>query len=251
MPSVKSKPQTWMFASDFHGDNACPDSVEHFFKHLEILKPDIRVFGGDLFDFRAIRKGASAEERGESMSADVEAGLGFLERFQPHVFLRGNHDERMWDASKSAEHGIIRDAATDAVKDISKKVRGIGAKMLPYDATDGVYSLGKLSFIHGFHAGLYATKKHAEVYAQEGGIVLHGHTHGIQQASIARRNGAGGMSVGCLARLDMEYNRHQTGRLIHANGWAYGVVWKGGFEAMQASRSKDGSWITATGFGKL
>jgi len=235
-----------VFASDLHGDNQNPKVVGKLYDFLDKFNPDIRLFGGDLFDFRAMRKGGSAMERSESMAGDVQAGMEFLERFRPSVFLRGNHDERIWDFAQHAELGIIRDAAKEGVRDIKDKCNRIKCKMLPYDAREGVYRLHGLTFIHGFHAGLYATKKHAEVYATEGGCVLHGHTHGIQRASITRLGGGEGRGVGCLARLDMDYNRHQTGKLIHANGWAYGVVWNGGHEIFQAQESKDGRWVVAT-----
>lgn len=239
-----TKFDTWVFATDLHGDHQCTDTVEAFLKFCKSYQPKHRIFGGDLFDFRAMRRGASKSEQAESMECDVWAGMEFLEKFKPTVFLRGNHDERIWDMAKFHENGIVRDSAKQGIKDIEKKCRSLKCKMIPYDATLGVHTLHQVRFIHGFHAGLYATKKHAEVYAPEGGLVLHGHTHSIQFASIARKGGASGMGVGCLATLEMEYNRNHTGRLMHQNGWAYGVAWNGGQKAFQADR-RAGKWFVA------
>lgn len=239
------KVATWLYCSDLHGDHQDPETVQALYEFVQEFKPEHRVFGGDLFDFRAMRKGATKAEQADSMEADVWAGMEFLERFKPTVFLRGNHDERIWQAAAYSSNGIIQDAAKQGVRDIEKKCKKIGCKMLPYCATTGIYKLHGLRFIHGYHAGIYATKKHAEVYAPEGGLVLHGHTHAIQYASISRLNGGAAMGVGCLATVDMEYNKAQTGRLVHRNGWAYGVVWAGGHKAFQAER-KGGRWVIAS-----
>lgn len=236
----------WVFATDLHGDNQDPDAVGALHYFVRKFKPDIRIFGGDLFDFRPLRRNGSKGEQGESMAADVEAGMEFLKRFKPNVFLRGNHDERIFDIAKDdSAHGLLRDAAKEGCRDIEKLCRKLKCKMYPYDVNKGVYQLGKMKFIHGFHAGVNAARQHALVYAEDGGCVLHGHTHSIQAATIARLGGATGRSVGCLARLDMEYSRAHTARLAHAHGWAYGLTWNKGYEAYQAKKIGK-QWIFAT-----
>jgi predicted phosphodiesterase len=237
--------KTFVFATDLHGDHQNSEAVDALLRFTALFKPDVRIFGGDLFDFRAIRRGAGKAEQSDSMAADVEAGLYFLGKFKPHVFLRGNHDERLWDTARFSQSGLVTDAARAGIKDIESKVKRIKCKMLPYDSRIGVYKINALSFIHGFHAGIYATKKHAEVYAVPGGCVLHGHTHSIQAASIARLGNAEGRGVGCLADLNPEYNRHQTARLMHQHGFAYGVVGPKGWEVWQAKPDKEGRWHVA------
>jgi len=238
--------KTYVFATDLHGDNQSRDAVEALLKFTDdMFKPDIRIFGGDLFDFRNIRKGVGAAERQDSMANDVAAGLEFLRDFKPNVFLLGNHDARLWGAAGYHESGIIRDAAEQGVRDIEARCRTLKCKILPYESDKGYYDLGKnVRFVHGFHSGIYSTKKHAEVYAPPGGIVLHGHTHAIQYHSIPRLGGGHGMGVGCLAKIDMDYNRHQTGRLIHENGFAYGFSDGKNWGAYQAKRGGSG-WVVA------
>lgn len=237
----------FVFASDLHGDHQDHASVEALFKFCEDYKPDIRIFGGDLFDFRNIRRGAGPAEKQDSMSADVEAGMDFLNDFKPNVFLLGNHDKRLWDTAEYSELGMIQDAARMGVKDIERKCRAMKCKMLPYISNKGIYELGKIRFIHGYHAGIYATKKHAEIYSKEGGIVLHGHTHAIQYHSVPKLNGGAAMGVGCLAQLNMSYNVQQTGRMMHAHGFAYGYVDKEHWEVWQARERSDGRWALASG----
>jgi predicted MPP superfamily phosphohydrolase len=237
--------KSFIFATDLHGDHQDHASVEALLKFCDIFNPDVRIFGGDLFDFRNIRRGAGVAEKQDSMSADVEAGMEFLSKFKPNVFLLGNHDKRLWDTANFSEHGMISDAAKMGIKDIEKKCRSIKCKILPYVSNKGVYQIGKVRFIHGYHAGVYATKKHAEIYAPSNGIVLHGHTHAIQYHSVARLNGGCGMSVGCLANLDMEYNAHQTGRMLHAHGFAYGYAEKDDWQVFQAKEGANGKWVVA------
>lgn len=245
MPLLKSQPIKWVFSSDLHGDMQCPESVEAFLKFVDKFEPDVKIFGGDLFDFRAIRRGASATERADSMAVDIELGLKFLTDYRPQIFLRGNHDERLWDTAKYSHDGLVRDHAEEGVRSITTKCRIIKCKMLPYDVNKGIYDLGNLRFVHGYHAGITATKKHAEVFAEAGGAVLHGHTHAIGSSSVVRFPESRGYAVGCLARTEMEYNRHMTGRFLHQNGWAYGLAWKGGYEVLQARRMGK-KWLYST-----
>ena len=131
------------------------------------------------------------------------------------------------------------------IKDIERRVKELKCRMLPYDSRKGVEKLHKLVFIHGYAAGIYATKKMPEINAPQGGCVLHGHTHGIQHTTIARLGKAEGRGVGCLADLNPEYNRHQTACLVHQHGFAYGIVGASGYEVFQAKPDKEGTWHVA------
>ena len=208
--------KTFVYASDLHGDFQDHKTVDTLLKFCDSFNPDVRLFGGDLFDFRNIRRGAGPMERQDSMAADVEAGMQFLRDFKPHVFLLGNHDSRLWDTAKFHENGMVRDAAQKGVRDITAKCRSLKCKMLPYESDKGFYDLGKVRFIHGYHTGIYA-----------------------------RLNGGRGMGVGCLAQLHMDYNRHQTARMIHAHGFAYGYSDKKDWNVWQAKEGVNGKWVVA------
>ena len=146
-----------------------PEAVEKLLKFCDIWKPEVRVFGGDLFDFfRNIRRGAGAGEKADSMQADVEAGLMFLNNFKPNVFLLGNHDKRLWDVARYHENGIVSDYAKEGVKDIQAKCRKLKCKVIDYKADSGYFDLGKVRMLHGYCAGIMATKKHAEIYSPQG-----------------------------------------------------------------------------------
>jgi hypothetical protein len=159
-------------------------------------------------------------------------------KYKPHVLLLGNHDKRLWDTAEYHTHGIVQDSARQGVRDIMSKCRSIKCKVIHYDAAAGYYDLGKVRFIHGYHAGIFATKKHAEIYSPPGGIVLHGHTHAIQYHTIPQIKGGAGMGVGCLAQIDMGYNKHMSGRILHQNGFAYGYVDGSDWQVFQAKKGK-------------
>ena len=227
-----------------------PDTVSALYDFTKSYKPHIRIFGGDLFDFRNFRRGASPEEREMSLRGDIEMGLEFLKRFKPHVFLRGNHDERLWDSAKNGK-GVLKDWCDMAVNQITNKVRIIKCQMLPYHKRDGIFELGKLRFIHGYNAGVYATRASALVYAPEGGAVVHGHNHAFSNHTISRVVRTEGFGIGALTKVDMDYNRALPNGLSHGNGWAYGYVDGNEWDIFNAKKGGDGKWRVATSLKKI
>lgn len=223
----------FVFASDYHGDHHDPKAEKAFLRFLDQWDPQIKVFGGDLWDFRAMRKGASDEEKRDSMLRDYADGRQFLSLFRPNYFLRGNHDERVWDLADQ-DKGIMSDCAIRFVQEIEDDVKKMGCRMLPYHKRDGVLQIGHLKMLHGYAAGINAARKHAWAY----GSCLFGHIHSIDHVTLERREKTMARAVGCLCKLDMVYNRAQIGSLRHSHGWAYGVVNQktGDFHVWQAER---------------
>lgn len=209
----------FIFATDLHGDMQDESAVAALLDFTSRWKPHEKIFGGDLFDFRALRKSASAEERSESMRFDVAAGLRFLADFRPQIYLRGNHCERLWQLAEFGS-GVEADYAQQGAREVEVRCSKLRCKILPYHKRDGIYSLGKLKLLHGFFAGVTATRQHALTY----GECLHGHTHAIDQASVAGLDRRIARGVGALCKLDMPYNSRMPSTLRHAHGWAYGVT---------------------------
>lgn len=223
----------FVFASDFHGDHHDPKAAKALLKFCNQWSPEIRVFGGDLWDFRAMRKAASEDEKRDSMLRDYADGMQFLRDFKPHYFLRGNHDERLWDLSQM-DNGVLSDCAIRFTNEIEEEVKKLRCRMLPYHKRDGVLKIGSLKMLHGYAAGVNAARKHAWTY----GSCLFGHVHSIDHVTLERTEKTMARAVGCLAKLDADYNRAQIGSLRHAHGWAYGVVDErsGKFHVFQAER---------------
>lgn len=146
--------QRFVVAFDNHGDMIDRKVSRVFDEFLREFKPDIRIHGGDCFDLRALRRGASDEEKCDGTKADVEAGLEFMATLNPQVFLRGNHDERLWDAAKDHPNGVIRSHASMLIDLIHDSMPN--TIQLPYDKRAGVYRVGRLRVVHGYHSGMTA-----------------------------------------------------------------------------------------------
>lgn len=233
--------QRWISAGDVHGDQQDPKANKAFFRFNDQWRPDIRVLNGDLWDFRPLRNGAGAEERRESMTADYDAGMLWLDKFQPTHFNLGNHDDRLWKLAYHKQEGPLTDLALRGVTEIEDRLRKLKCKLLPYHKRDGLLQIGHIKWVHGFGGGgVYAARRHAAVY----GSVLVNHFHSIQTISIEGIENRVGRICGCLCKLDMEYNATHLGALMHRHGFCYGVINKktGEYHCWQAS-DVDGKWM--------
>ena len=55
--------KSFVFASDLHGDKQDYDAVGELLKFTEEFNPDVRIFGGDLFDFSPLMRSADTAEK--------------------------------------------------------------------------------------------------------------------------------------------------------------------------------------------
>lgn len=231
--------QRGVFASDNHGDMQDRKAVKAFSSFLGIWKPEIRIHGGDNWNFVPLRKKASEDERREAMGQDFKAGMGFFDLMRPTHFLRGNHDERLWDLAKHGQ-GIMQEYALSLIGKIQLKLDEFGTEMLPYDKRAGILRIGKLKAAHGYAHGVNAARRAALAY----GSILVGHAHSIQTASIEGLDNRVGRVGGCLCQLDMEYSRATMASLVHRHGFIPFVINKrtGEYQVWQAE-SINGTWI--------
>jgi hypothetical protein len=236
----------FLVCSDLHGDMQDKTAVDALFKFCDSWKPEVRVFAGDLWDFRPLRRRADEHEKRERMQHDYDAGMMFLKRFRPQTFLLGNHDQRLWDLRDNGQ-GVVADYAETGVREIENECDKLKCKIYPYDKRRGIFRLGHLKVIHGFFAGVTAVRRTAQAY----GSVLMGHGHAIDQASIEGVEKRIGRMIGALCRLDMDYNRAQVGSLRHAHGWAFGVVADSGAYQVWQAESVHNKWIVPTGVKEL
>lgn len=237
----------FVVVADTHGDMIDARCAEALFEFLKDWKPEIRVHAGDNWDFRNLRKGASDDEKAHSLVDDWEAGTEFLTKFfaggEEKYFLRGNHDERLWYFANSAT-GLLRDYAEDGIKRVEQIVKKCNAKMLPYDSAFGVLRLGDLKVVHGYHAGVSATRTHANVY----GNVIFGHTHTIETCAVPSLVPCEARSIGCLCQRDMDYVNAKTGKLKWGQGWASGILHTNGTYTLNQIRRIDEKFIAPTAF---
>lgn len=238
-----SKFTKFIFASDLHGSEQNKEAVSKLLEFTKTFKPDIKIFGGDLFDFKALRRGASEEDRSCSMAQDVNMGISFLKQWRPNIFLNGNHDRPRLELLASSRDAVKADLAERLISDIDGEIESIKCKQYPYDKKRGIYQLGQLKMLHGYAHGIGATRKHGLVY----GSCLHGHTHHVECVYIERHEKTVARSCGALCATEMPYNSAQIGTLRQNNGWAYGLVNKatGEFYVCQ-SELVSGQWIMPT-----
>ena len=231
------KPARFIIAGDSHGDMISEVSEKAVIAFIKDYKPEIRIHLGDAFDFRNLRKGASDDEKAASLQDDWELGSDFLRRFYEggkiNHFLRGNHDERIYDLQASAV-GVMRDFATDGCKRFDQLIKRCRADMLPYDSRLGVLRIGHIKTIHGYASGRNAGSVHARVYRH----CFYGHTHTIESTPVESDEGEKeAKGIGCLCNTDMPYNARHTNKLRHRNGWVYGVLFADGtYQYWQAAR---------------
>jgi hypothetical protein len=232
-------PRRFIAAFDNHGDQADAAAVQVFHDFCAVWKPEIRIHGGDCFDLRPIRRGAGDEERNESMVADVEAGLTFMSRLRPTHWLRGNHDERLWDMVQS-DHGGTAHLAGLLINNILDHLDGV--QILPYDAKRGILQMGRLRFVHGYHHSLTAARLAAQLY----GSVVMGHVHAVDYCSVPDPEHRGGWTSGCLCNLRMPYNRAHPNTLRQSHGFMYGMIHDNGDYNVYQAQAINGMWLLPT-----
>ncbi len=237
----------FQIVSDPHGIHMDPVATSAAIRFAQDFKPDIRVIAGDLWDFAAIRRGASADEQGQSMQTDFECGSQFADEFfkggKKNVLMLGNHDVRPYDLRESRD-GVRKDLGVKMVSDIQYVARRNKAQLLPYDSRAGVFSIGHLNVVHGYHTGMSACAQHSRIY----GNVVFGHVHSIdsyQTPGLAQKEAR---SIGCLCDLNMEYINRQTAKLRWAHGWACGFVFDDGTYAIYQVRGINGKFHAPTDF---
>lgn len=214
----------FQIVSDPHGlhrnERACDASIAF----AQDFKPDIRIIAGDLFDFAAIRKGASEEERGQSLAEDYELGMDYAKRFfaggSERVFLNGNHDTPRLALLAQSVDAARADLGKRMIGDLNRGMARLKAKVLPYDSRFGIYQMGHLKVAHGYFTGTSACAKHAAVY----GNVVFGHIHSIESYQVPGLEQREARAIGCLCELDPDYCSAKPGKLRWAHGWAYGWV---------------------------
>lgn len=233
--------ERWVFGTDLHGDMQDKPTVKAFLSFVADFKPHHKIFGGDLVDIRPLRAGASPEEKSESMKPDIEAGHTFLRAFKPHIWIKGNHEDRL-DATVGGLDGVASDHASELLQTFLEASRAQRTRILPYDRTKGVYKYGNYRFIHGMTCGPSAAKQAASTY----GNVIMGHVHQHQAVRLAALDEVYGYSSAALCKTRMSYNKRILSSFAHSNGWMYGYKTSSGKLIVLQAKQIDGKWITPT-----
>lgn len=245
-----AKPTRFVAVADSHGDMIDEVTKDALLDFIEDYKPQIRLHLGDAFDFRNLRKGASDEEKAQTLENDWKMGEEFLREYYSggtrNVFLYGNHDDRIFQLAGSSV-GVLRDYANDGVKRLKQIFKDCDAKTLPYDSRLGVFKLGKLKAVHGYFCGKNSAARHGAVY----GNVIYGHVHTIETSPVETLTGPEeARGIGCLATINMDYNSRSANKLRHNNGWCYGVINENGTYSIFQTARVGNDFLCATKFAR-
>jgi hypothetical protein len=179
------------------------------------------------------------------MKEDFECGATFADSFfrggKENVLMRGNHDVRVDHLAESVD-AIKADLGAKMVDDIKKVAKRNNAKLLPYDSRLGVYHLGHLKVIHGFHTGVSACATHSRIY----GNVVFGHCHSIESYQTPGLKPQEARCIGCLCDLNPGYANRKTGKLRWSHGWVYGWVEDDGSYSIFQVRGINGKFRAPT-----
>ena len=227
----------WVAVFDSHGDKIHAATYQALREFVAEFEPDIRIAGGDHFDFRWLRGKASDQEQREDVQADLDAGREFLCWLKPTHVCWGNHDDRAFKAMKS-DVGPMRDLARRVFEEYME-ASVAGAVCKPYDKRHGVIRIGELAFVQGYGSGINTVRQHAMTY----GNVVMGHIHRAETVSIDRLDPVVGRSSGCLCELDLDYNKGSMGTLRQSNGWVYGVMDEHGRHVVWHAQRLGDRWI--------
>lgn len=233
----------FIYISDIHGEKQDVSAMKAFWSFTSQFKPDIRICGGDLFDFSSLRNSASSEEISQSESKGLETGMDFLSSWKPTVFLLGNHDIRLWNVVNSTRPGIERDWAAKNIESICRITKQSKTKILPYCKRKGIYRNGDLAFMHGFYVGPSAVLKHVNTYRQS---IMCGHCHTPQTISMPGVTQTWGHMAGCMCELDMEYTYKTPSTTAWRHGFCYGFLGNNTSMVFHATPDETGSWFFPT-----
>jgi len=229
---------------------ADPEALAALWEFCKDFKPDVRVAGGDHFDFRSLRRGVGSNdaESHESLRSDLEAGMDFLNKFRPTVYLWGNHEHRLDNLISSSGSALHRDYCQDVKDSINRTARKAGAKViLPYHADKGVFRLGPVAMVHGYAHGVNATVVQGLHYAVAGGALIHGHTHNLASIALTQHGSGNAFSAGCLCQKEeMGYASHRLATARWGSGFVAGWVDGSNYKAWLVHKVGK-KWVWNTG----
>lgn len=237
-----AKPKRWIAAFDSHGDQADPATMRAFWQFLSIWKPDIRVAGGDHFNFDRYMGRATESERYKSGQHDFDCGINFLKKYGPTHLVWGNHDARLWKQLKDPNENR-RDEAEKLIEKIKEALAPTCRVEMEY-RVERWLEIGDLRIFHGVGAGVGKVREMANIYEK----VLIGHLHRFEIVNVPGVKRREGYACGCLAGLWPDYSSTHVSRMAHENGWAYGEVLPSGHTTVHLARRVGGVWHLPTEF---
>lgn len=241
-----SKWKRFVAFGDTHGDMVHKPTLESLLQFIKEFKPHYKIHLGDLFDYRALRKGITAQESDayDDLRNDTLMGHTILRETQPNVFLMGNHDHRIVRVMEEHSNGLMREAAATGIARLEETCRKTKTQIIPYHYNKGIYNIDNIYFTHGYTANQRSVAQHAEYFGN--GInssVIMGHLHRVESMPGKSHGRATGYSVGCICNYEaMTYAAHRLATSMWEHAWCYGITSDKGHQIWIA-RKTGNEWI--------
>ena len=187
-------------------------------KFCQDIRPDVLVVGGDFLDFNYMTKFTKDSPlltEGRRYQRDMDMAVKELEEWRNCVlqmeFIPGNHEERL---TRYVEKFPMLQGKMSLREDL--QLYGLGIEWAEYN---GVLSIGKLNFTHGWYWNLWHTRKHLN---DMGDHIFYGHVHDHQvmvKNVRAKRESYIAMSMGCLCSKNPHWKRNRPNEWINGIGF--------------------------------
>lgn len=215
--------QRWVALGCSHGNEADKGALDWALDFVADYKPHVVFHLGDVFELKALRKGATNEEKAVSIEDDIDQGIDFLERLSrfgsDRYLTLGNHDWRLWEMRESLV-GIGRDYAAGLIEEIERKVAALGFSMRPYHFRNNCVKINDTVFCHGVKHSIHADKGMVDDYKAN---VVFVHTHRpLVKAYPGYPNGSLALNCGCLRGLDPEFASRNTSTFAWGHALGFG-----------------------------
>ena len=236
------------------GDLHYPQNIDvkPILKFLEDWKPDVIVFGGDIWNLDYLSHWASDNFKNigfntinsklKRESEEVrELLLRFIKAGQPKdtYFLQGNHEK--WVEQYTTKYPQVDDLTIKSLL----RLQGLGIKYVPME---GNIRIGKQVFVHGQQYGTDNPAKQAVIRSHRNVIMFHHHKHlswsGFSDLDVDDKTKV--VCVPCYCSLAPEYLKGRP------NSWSNGfytaiVKPSGNFTSWVVEVSKNGHFLFPSG----
>lgn len=226
----------WVFCPCPHFGCEDPKVVKKAIVEIQEFKPDYLILGGDVLDCQALSSHAKYQDW--DITQEWERFRDFLwaiEDVQSRiVYLQGNHEDRI-------NRGQVPKDLRGALKwnswlpDSGPSLRELlsGAIHIPYinrrssgKQKGGTWSLGQVTFYHGYEIGVSAERNQAKRFVDDWGLGVSCHTH--QPTPITQVIDPGKVRSPkwyCNGGtwIDWETNAEYASR-FNTDGWGHGLV---------------------------
>jgi len=223
-PTILKETGKYMAIGCTHGDLLDEAAFDVFMKHKRAYKPKHMLHLGDVFEFTALRKGATDDEKRICIDTDISWGLWCLEQIFNGIkgqrwLLRGNHCERLWQMSDGGT-AIGQEFAQDRIYQIEKFLSDNDIQMKPYCSSKGIIQINDTLFCHGYGHGMHAAKDHNKAYHNN---MMFCHTHRLcHHVDTGWPSPIEAINIGCMRQLLPEYASRGTSTLSWKHGYGKG-----------------------------